>query len=47
MQVQPLNDRVLVKPLTAEQATKTGIIIPETVEKEKPEKGEVAASAPR
>ena len=46
MQVKPLNDRVLVKPLSAEQATKTGIIIPETVEKEKPEKGEVVATGP-
>lgn len=46
MQVKPLNDRVLVKPLTVEQATKTGIIIPETVEKEKPEKGEVVATGP-
>jgi chaperonin GroES len=46
MQVKPLNDRVLVKPLSAEQATKTGIIIPDTVEKEKPEKGEVVATGP-
>lgn len=46
MQVKPLNDRVLVKPLSVEQATKTGIIIPETVEKEKPEKGEVVATGP-
>lgn len=46
MQVKPLNDRVLVKPLSVEQSTKTGIIIPETVEKEKPEKGEVVATGP-
>ena len=46
MQVKPLSDRVLVKPLSAEQATKTGIIIPDTVEKEKPEKGEVIATGP-
>lgn len=46
MQVQPLSDRVLVKPLSEEQATKAGIIIPDTVEKEKPEKGEVVATGP-
>ncbi len=46
MQVKPLSDRVLVKPLSAEQATKAGIIIPDTVEKEKPEKGEVVATGP-
>jgi len=46
MQVKPLSDRVLVKPLSQEQATKTGIIIPDTVEKEKPEKGEVVATGP-
>jgi chaperonin GroES len=46
MQVKPLNDRVLVKPLSKEQSTATGIIIPDTVEKEKPEKGEVIATGP-
>ena len=46
MQVKPLSDRVLVKPLSEEQATKAGIIIPDTVEKEKPEKGEVIAVGP-
>ncbi len=46
MQVNPLSDRVLVKALSEEQATKSGIIIPDTVEKEKPEKGEVVATGP-
>ncbi len=46
MQVKPLNDRVLVKPLSKEQSTATGIIIPDTVEKEKPEKGEVMVTGP-
>ena len=42
----PLGDRVLVKPIdTDELATKTdsGIIIPDTVSKEKPEQGRVLA----
>ena len=47
--VQPLGDRVLLKPLTAEEAgttTSFGIIIPETVDKEKPEQGTVIAVGP-
>lgn len=46
--VHPLADRVVVKPLTAEElGTKTasGIIIPDTV-KEKPEQGTVVAVGP-
>lgn len=41
----PLNDRILVRPFEAEEGTKTasGIIIPDTVSKEKPEQGEVIA----
>lgn len=41
----PLGDRVLVKPVSEEELSKTssGIIIPETVSKEKPETGTVIA----
>lgn len=46
MQVKPLNDRVLVRPLEATEKTKGGILIPDTVEKESPEKGEVIAVGP-
>jgi chaperonin GroES len=46
MQVNPLSDRVLVKALEETETTKAGIIIPDTVEKEKPEKGEVVAIGP-
>lgn len=44
--ILPLGDRVLVKPIDADElATKTdsGIIIPDTVSKEKPEQGKVLA----
>lgn len=44
--VRPLGDRVVVRPLTAEEAGTTsasGIIIPDTVSKEKPEQGVVVA----
>jgi len=47
--VQPLGDRVLLRPLSPEEAGKTtsfGIIIPETIDKEKPEQGTVIAVGP-
>ena len=47
--IVPLNDRVLLRPLAADELGKTspaGIIIPETVDKEKPEQGEVIAVGP-
>jgi chaperonin GroES len=40
--VRPLGDRVLVKPLDAAEVKKGGIIIPDTA-KEKPQEGEVVA----
>lgn len=40
--VQPLGDRVLVKPLEAEDKTKGGIILPDNA-KEKPQEGKVVA----
>lgn len=43
MKIQPLADRVLIKPAPAEEKTIGGIIIPDTA-KEKPLKGEVVAA---
>jgi chaperonin GroES len=40
--IQPLGDRVLIKPLEAEEKTKGGIILPDTA-KEKQQEGEVKA----
>jgi len=45
MRIKPLNDRVLVKRLEAEERTKGGIVLPETA-KEKPKEGEVIAIGP-
>ncbi|MBP5170778.1 MAG: co-chaperone GroES [Bacteroidales bacterium] len=45
MTLKPLSDRVLVKPVAAEQKTAGGIIIPDSA-KEKPLKGEVVAVGP-
>lgn len=42
MNLQPLGDRIIVKPLAAEEVTKGGIVLPDTA-KEKPQEGEVVA----
>lgn len=42
MSIKPLADRVLVKPLEAEQKTAGGIFIPDNA-KEKPQRGEIVA----
>jgi len=46
MKLQPLHDQVIVKPLTAEEKTKSGIILPDTINKDRPEQGEVIAVGP-
>jgi len=45
MNVKPLEDRVIVKPLDMEEKTKGGIIIPDNA-KEKPSRGEIVAVGP-
>ena len=42
MKIRPLNDRILVKQIEAENKTSGGIIIPDTA-KEKPQEGKVIA----
>jgi len=43
MKLKPLGDHVIVKPIIEDEVTKAGIVLPDTVDKEKPEKGEVVA----
>lgn len=43
--VKPLSDHVLLEPLR-EEKKKGGIILPETVDKERPEKGKIIATGP-
>lgn len=44
IKIQPIGDRVLVRPIEAgEEKSPSGIIIPDTAHKEKPERGEVVA----
>ena len=45
MNIKPLADRVVVKPLEQEEVKKGGIIIPDTA-KEKPVQGEIMAAGP-
>jgi chaperonin GroES len=45
MNIKPLNGYVVIKPLEQEEMTKSGIVIPDTANKEKPQEGEVVAVA--
>ena len=45
MNLKPLADRVVVKPLVKEEVTKGGLVIPDTA-KEKPQEGEIVAVGP-
>jgi len=45
IKLEPLGDRVVVKPSASEEVTKGGIIIPDTA-KEKPQEGKVIAVGP-
>lgn len=42
VKIQPLDDRVMIRPLEAEEKTDGGIVLPDTA-KEKPQKGKVVA----
>ena len=42
MKIIPLGDRVVIKPLEAEEKTKGGIVLPDTA-KEKPQEGKIVA----
>ena len=49
MMIKPLGDRVLIQPLSKEEregTTASGIVIPDTAEKERPEEGKVIAVGP-
>ena len=43
--IKPLEDRIVVQPLEAEQTTASGLVIPDTA-KEKPQEGKVLAVGP-
>jgi chaperonin GroES len=43
--IEPLEDRVVIRPLEGEEMTASGLVIPDTA-KEKPQEGEVMAVGP-
>ena len=45
MKLRPLDDRIVVKPLDAEEKTAGGIVLPDSA-KEKPQRGKVLAVGP-
>src|SRR4051794_2569860 len=45
MNLQPLEDRIVVRPSESEETTASGLVIPDTA-KEKPQQGEVLAIGP-
>ena len=45
MKLQPLEDRIVVRPEEAQETTVSGLVIPDTA-KEKPQQGEVLAVGP-
>ena len=45
IKLQPLADRVVVKPIEKEEKTKSGIYLPDTA-REKPQEGEILAAGP-
>ena len=45
MKIRPLDDRVVVRPLDAEEMTPGGIVLPDTA-KEKPQRGKILAVGP-
>jgi len=43
MNIRPLGPRVLVKPVKEEEITKAGIVLPDTIDKDKKAEGEIVA----
>jgi chaperonin GroES len=46
MNIKPISDHILIEPLKEEEKTKTGILLPQTTEKERPEQGKIIAVGP-
>lgn len=46
MNLQPLNDRLFLEPVEEVKTSKLGILLPDTMEKEKPVRGKVVAAGP-
>ncbi len=46
MKISPLSDYILIQPVKKEDKTETGIFLPQTADKERPEQGKVIAVGP-
>ncbi len=46
MELKPLSNKIILEPVSAEEKTKSGLIIPDTVNQEKPEQAKVLAVGP-
>lgn len=46
LSISPLGDRVVVEPLSRDEVSASGIIIPDTASREKPERGTIVAVGP-
>ncbi|MCK4355178.1 co-chaperone GroES [Candidatus Parcubacteria bacterium] len=46
MTIKPLSDHILIEPIAQEEKTKSGILLPDTADKESPEQGKVIAVGP-
>ena len=46
MNFKPLSNHVFIEPIEEEKKSKSGIVLPETAEKEKPVKGKILAVGP-
>jgi len=46
MKIQPLSNHVFIEPLADEKTTRSGIVIPDTADKERPIRGKVFAVGP-
>jgi len=44
--LRPINDHVILEPLAKEESTESGIVIPDTADKEKPSEAKVIAVGP-
>lgn len=43
MNIKPIRGNIVVKPIREDITTKSGIVLPDTIDKERPERGEVLA----
>ena len=43
MNIKPIHDKVVVKPIVKDEVTKSGIVLPDTVDQERPKEGKVVA----